>query len=315
MNNNRGQIELHWYKGMDKKITACRAISIIEPLAKKKLMEYYNGKVVLVVGASEGLGYSIVSQLTVETSARVIATSRSATKIKQKLKLLPSRNVRGVALSLNASDAEIAKSILAIIESEEGGKIDILINCAGMGFRGKVSDTNLEVHRQVFQVDYFGQVAIIKSLLGVSSHIIQVSSVQGYVGIGERAPYAAAKHALVGFIDALRTECDEANTRITLVSPGYISTNHSANAITGNGSAYSQTDETTSTGYSPEYVANQLLVNSAQGKREVIIADFKTRLVIKLRLLFPNLCFRILRNRQLGIKESLAVSVFKWLLS
>lgn len=288
-------------------------------------LNYYDNKVVLVVGASDGLGLSIVTLLTRFSSARIIATSRSLIKIEERLSKLNGKNAKGVGLNLESSDEEISEVVRKIIAAES--RLDVLINCAGMGFRGKVADTRMSVHRRVFQVDYFGQIAVIKSVMNHNAssplHIVQVSSVQGYFGVGERAPYSAAKHALVGFIDSLRTECDPyptnesggSNTIVTLVSPGYINTNHSASAVTGSGTVYSKSDESTLNGYSPEFVAQQLLLKSAAKHREIIIADAKITFLVKLRYLCANLCFRILRNRQIGKKESLWKTIFKWIFS
>ena len=286
-------------------------------------MSFYDGKVVLIVGASEGLGLALVKHLATCSTARVIATSRSVAKIQKRMGELSYGNVTCASLDLEHDDERIQADVNRIIGPE--GKVDILINCAGMGFRGVVLETSMPVHRRVFQVDYFGQVAVIKAVLSswsrgaYTGHIIQVSSVQGYFGLGERAPYSAAKHALVGFIDSLRTECDSypeaGGNRVTLVCPGYINTNHGANALTSDGSAYQRTDEATVSGYSPEYVADQLLFRSARGEREIVIADAKVRILIKLRSLCSGLCFRMLRIRLTGKKQSFFKTVLHWLFS
>jgi len=173
-------------------------------------------------------------------------------------------------------------------------------------------------------VDYFGQVAVIKGVLTenrrkgrTNCHIIQISSVQGYFGIGERAPYSAAKHALVGFMDSLRAEVDtlrdSSDVVITLVSPGYIATQHSCNAVTGDGSLYARNDDTTATGWSPEEVANATLLRSARGRREIVLADKKIKFLIFMRCMFAALCFRLIRIRLTGSKEPIHKTIFKWL--
>jgi energy-converting hydrogenase Eha subunit E len=146
-------------------------------------MEYYEAKVVMITGAGSGLGLSLVQTLL------------------------------RVPMDLEWSDSKIYDTIHAAYRCH--GPVDILINSAGVGFRGLVAETISEVDRRVMQVDYFGQVSVVKSFLSANRekgssrcHIIQISSVQGYFGLAERAPYAAAKHALVGFIDSLRSEVD-----------------------------------------------------------------------------------------------------------
>ena len=285
-------------------------------------MECYDGKVVLVTGASSGLGLSIVKQLATRSKISIIATGRSVEKMQCLFNLLQSAsvNIECRFLDLEGSDDKIATDISNAISAF--GTVDVLINCAGMGFRGRIEDTNMLIDRKIMQVDYFGQIAVIKGVISRwrlegrrQGQIIQVSSVQGYFGITERAPYSSAKHALIGFIDSLRVEISEYpandNFRITLVSPGYIATNHSINALTASGSTCNTQDEYSINGFPPAYVANEMLLQAAIGKTEIIIADSKVKLLIILRALCPALCFRILRNRYSGRKESLIISIIK----
>lgn len=279
----------------------------------------------LITGASSGLGLSLLRQLEGEGADTIIASSRSVSNLQKIVRDLglDTNRVKCQALDLESSDSDIHKAVEEASEWVPNG-IDVVINCAGMGFRGRVDETLGDIDRRIMQVDYFGQVAVIKSIMRCWSragkprgHVVQVSSVQGYFGLGERAPYAAAKHALVGFIDSLRVELSSYphgdDFRVTLVSPGYIATGHSSNALTGDGTIYAKEDESTATGYSPDYVASQVLKHLALGTPEVVIADFKIRLLIILRSLFPGLCFRLLRDRYMGKKEAFLVSFVKWL--
>jgi dehydrogenase/reductase SDR family protein 7B len=284
------------------------------------VMDYYSGKVILVTGASSGLGLSIVDALLSTPRTRVVACSRSPTKIANLYGYQD--NLRTVMLDLESSENDISNSINGAISLF--GFIDVVINCAGVGFRGRVDETLGDVDRKIMQVDYFGQTAIIKCMLAEwkrlnqsSCHIIQIASVQGYFGLPERAPYSAAKHALVGFIDSLRAEVDdltgESRIKVTLVSPGYIATNHSSNALTGDGSYYNKKDESNAAGYPPERVARTALEETANGKREVVIANSNVKLLIYIRHMFPTLSFRLIRNRYMSKAESFLISVMRWL--
>jgi dehydrogenase/reductase SDR family protein 7B len=289
-------------------------------------MKYFEGKTVLLTGASSGLGCSFLRSLSRISDCKIVIAGRTPDKLASLVSKLEGVRayVRTAKLDLDSTDKDIDEAISIIFKIY--GRIDVLLNCAGMGFRGKIVDTIPDVDRRILQVDYFGQIAVIKSLCrkweqeAISTwDVVQISSVQGFIGIGDRAPYAAAKHALVGFIDCLRTEFDEypktSKRRVMLACPGYIATNHSVNSITGEGKVYSMQDPATLQGASPDEVANRILEGCARGEREMIIADWKTRLLILFRMLFPSLCFRLLRNRYAGIKESLVCSVFKWILS
>jgi dehydrogenase/reductase SDR family protein 7B len=289
-------------------------------------MEYYDGKVIMITGGSSGLGSEFFKALLVKTNARLVICGRSTARMSKVFEgtIHDKQRVRYVYLDLEHDDGALEASVCSAFN--HFGSIDILINCAGMGFRGVVQNTSSDVDRKVMQVDYFGQIAVIKSLLRLwrrgersSAHIIQISSVQGYFGMGGRAPYSAAKHALNGFIDSLRVELEShpysGRIRTTLVAPGYIATSHSANAITEDGSMYNKLDETTTTGYAPRYVADVTLLEAAKGKEEVIIADAKVRFLIWIRYIFPSLCFRILRNKYANLKESIFTAAIRSLVS
>ena len=288
-------------------------------------MDYYRGKVVFVTGASSGMGLAMLKILSTVPRCKLVASSRAATKLEKLVQTFASdpATIKCISLDLEDSDAGINAATVAAWRIH--GRIDVLVNCAGMGFRGKVLETDMKVDRRIMQVDYFGQVAVIKGILSLAHsapadcrcHIIQVGSVQGFIGLGERAPYSAAKHALVGFIDSLRVEVSgypaSGEVTVSLVSPGYIATNHSVNSITGDGSAYNQQDESTSGGFTAEYVAHVALLRAARLDNEIIISDTKIRVLIWIRALFSNLCFRILRNRFIGKRESILASISKWI--
>ena len=109
------------------------------------------------------------------------------------------------------------------------GHIDILINNGGIRHRGLVNETSLEVDRQIMEVNYFGNIALTKYLLPYfisrkQGHFVIVSSVTGKFGTPYRSGYAASKHALHGFYDALRAEHLKDSIFVTMVCPGFINT-------------------------------------------------------------------------------------------
>lgn len=283
-------------------------------------MQYFDDKVVLVTGAGSGLGLSIVNELLRESQCTIIASGRSEARLKELFGNYEA--VKVCCIDLEWDDAKLASCVEHTFKAH--GAIDILINCAGLGFRGFVQETSAVVDRKVMQVDYFGQVTIIKAVIASAKrrqrcnlHIIQISSVQGYFGLGERAPYSAAKHALVGFIDSLRAEVDSLESDspvvVSLVSPGYIATNHSCNALRGDGSIYSQNDDTTADGWSAEHTAKCILRASAGRKREIFLAEKKISFLIIIRYIFPMLCFRLLKNHSKRTKDATWKVILKWL--
>lgn len=130
-----------------------------------------------------------------------------------------------------------------------------------------------------------------------SGHIISVSSIQGLVALPERSAYSASKHALQAFNDSLRAEVAKHNIDVTVVSPGYIKTQMSMNALTGSGVAYGKMDSTTENGYTAEYVAEQMVKAVVQKKKELVISTFLPKIAIFLRKYFPRLYFYVMACR------------------
>jgi dehydrogenase/reductase SDR family protein 7B len=287
-------------------------------------MDHFRHKVVLVTGASSGLGLALVFELAALEGCSIVAASRDKGRMSSSLSRrgVSTRNIQSVQIDLESTPEDIRKGVDTALACF--GRIDILVNCAGMGFRGLVVDTVESVDRRIMQVDYFGQVSLIKAILALwreneqlHGDIIQISSVQALFGLGERAAYSAAKHALHGFIGSLRAEIDDypkrSHLRVFEALPGHICTNHSLNAITGNGDSYNKEDASTKEGYEPGFVARRILSGVNSGTREIVIADWRVKALILLRTLFPPLAFRLLRNRLTGSRESFMSSIVNWI--
>uniref|UniRef100_A0A8D0EYS0 Dehydrogenase/reductase SDR family member 7B n=1 Tax=Strix occidentalis caurina TaxID=311401 RepID=A0A8D0EYS0_STROC len=171
------------------------------------------------------------------------------------------------------------------------GHVDILINNAGVSFRGTIVDTGLDVDKKVMETNYFGPIALTKALLPSmikrrQGHIVAISSIQGKISIPFRSAYAASKHATQAFFDCLRAEVKQYNIDVTVISPGYIQTNLSLNAITADGSRYGAAE-----------VAQVVLSAVGQKKKEVLVAGLTPSLAVCLRNLFPRLFFTLMATR------------------
>ncbi|XP_049558094.1 dehydrogenase/reductase SDR family member 7B isoform X4 [Orcinus orca] len=121
------------------------------------------------------------------------------------------------------------------------GYVDVLINNAGISYRGTIVDTSLDVDKRVMETNYFGPVALTKALLPSmirrrQGHVVAISSIQGKISVPFRSAYAASKHATQAFFDCLRAEVEQHDIEVTVISPGYIHTNLSLNAVTADGS-------------------------------------------------------------------------------
>lgn len=128
-------------------------------------------------------------------------------------------------------------------------------------------------------------------------HVVFISSIQGLVALPERSAYSASKHALQAFGDSLRAEVASSNISVTVVSPGYVKTKLSLNALTGSGDTYGHMDATTEAGYCPEYVAEKIVKAVVEKKKEIIISSLLPKVAIFLRKYLPSLYFVVMAQR------------------
>jgi dehydrogenase/reductase SDR family member 7B len=148
--------------------------------------------------------------------------------------------------------------------------------------------------------NYLGTVALTKSILPKmleleSGHIVVVTSLVGKFGSPYRSSYAASKHALHGFFDSLRAEIFSKNIKVTIVCPGFVKTNISLNALTGEGKPQKTMDEATENGLKPEYVADKIIKAIIKEKEEVYIGGKETR-GIWMKRFFPGFLSKKLRT-------------------
>ncbi|XP_034503293.1 dehydrogenase/reductase SDR family member 7B isoform X2 [Ailuropoda melanoleuca] len=208
--------------------------------------------------------------------------------------------VTGATSGLGRDPGAIAAATAEILQCF--GHVDVLINNAGISYRGAIVDTTTDVDKKVMETNYFGPVALTKALLPSmikrrQGHIVAISSVQGKISIPFRSAYAASKHATQAFFDCLRAEMEQYEIEVTVISPGYIHTNLSLNAVTADGSTYGVMDKTTAQGRSPAEVARDVLAAVGKKKKDVILADLLPSLAIYLRTLAPGLFFRLMASR------------------
>jgi len=259
----------------------------------------------MITGASSGLGEALAHTF-YSSGCRIILVSRRKKELERvKTDLMNTHQTvptyPPIVLSLDLTDINNLKDAVskAIMVYD---RIDILINNAGISYRGEVIDTNVDVDIKVMLSNYFSQVALSKIVLPYmikqqSGHIIGISSVQGRIAIPFRSAYAASKHALQAWYDTARAELSDKNIKFTVISAGYIKTSLSLNALTGSGQVYGVMDKTTESGYQPKYVAECILKSVLKQEKEVTIAPFPPKCAIILRTLFPSLYFWIMQKR------------------
>jgi len=263
------------------------------------MSDYFKNKRVWLTGASSGIGEALAYAFA-EAGAHLIISARNEQELNR---------VAGACTNLGAASVLVQPLDLAqhdtipgIVEKviRQVGKVDILLNNGGISQRSLVKDTSLEVVKNLMNVNFFGTVALTKALLPNMlthqlGHIVTITSLTGKFGSPMRSAYAASKHALHGFFDSLRAELANTPIRVTLICPGFVRTNVSINALTGDGTKQNKMDDATDKGMQPEALAQKILRAIENGKEEVYFGG-KEVLGVYIKRFFPAYFSRLIKR-------------------
>lgn len=257
----------------------------------------YKDKVVWITGASSGIGEALAYEFACQ-GARLVLSARRADVLETVRAACVNPDVHLVlALDMTETGA-LAGHVETVLK--KFGCIDVLINNAGVSQRSLVKDTPLDVDRRIMELDFFGPVALTKAVLPHmlargQGQLVAVSSVVGLVATPYRSAYAAAKHAIVGFCDALRAEVFDAGVHVAVIFPGFVRTNVSLSALTADGSAHGVVDGKQETAMPAERFAREAVAALARGDERIIIAG-REKLAVYLGRLSPSLLARVIRK-------------------
>lgn len=262
---------------------------------------HYKDKVIWITGASSGIGEHLAYAFA-KQGAELILSARNEEELKR-VQQNCDPSVRTLVLPMDVTDYGSLSGLAARVMNHFG-RIDVLVNNAGLSQRSLVKDTDLSVDRKIMDVNFIGTVALTKAVLPYmlrqkSGQIVAISSVMGKIGTPRRSAYAASKHALHGFFDCLRAEVYEQNIKVTLICPGYVRTKVSINALTGDGSPNNEMADTTQQGLSPEAFAEKALRVIRRGREEAYIGG-KEIMGIYLKRFLPGVLSRVVRGMKVS---------------
>ena len=263
-------------------------------------MSTFANKVVWITGASSGIGEALANAFALE-GAKLVLSSRRKEELERVKTALKLTDEQVLILPIDLADTSKANEYTQQVISKFA-RIDILINNGGISQRALTKDTPLDIDRKIMEVNFFGTIALTKSVLLLmlkqkSGHIVAMSSIAGKFGFYFRSAYSASKHALHGFFESLRMEIYKDNVQVMIVCPGKIKTNISINAVTGDGGTHNKMDESQANGVSAEECAKQILKGIKNNTEELFIGGKELRAVWVKRF-FPKLFSKLIRKQK-----------------
>ena len=255
-------------------------------------MTQIKDKTVWITGASSGIGEALAHAFAQEGASLILSGRRV-----DALKVVAS-SVAGETLILPFETTDYP-SLPQAVETAWAwkGRVDILVNNAGVSQRSLAIDTAPEVYSDLINIDliapiWLTQLQLPKMAAAGGGHIVAISSVAGRVGAPLRTAYCAAKHGLIGYMDALRAEAEQLhNIKVTNILPGSVATNVSRNALTADGSSRGKSDAAIDGGDDPRDCANAILEAVRTDEPELIFAKDQEREIARLRHADPDSYF------------------------
>lgn len=255
-------------------------------------MSYFTNKVVAITGGSEGIGRALV-ELLLEQGAQVATCSRNFDKL-YSLQLKYSRMPLHTLTCDVSKEADCKRFIESTLSTF--GRIDILINNAGISMRAQFEDTDIQVLQKLMDINFWGAVYCTKfALASIRQHhgtIVGVSSIAGYRGLPGRSGYSASKYALQGWLEALRTELLETGTHVMWVCPGFTASNIRNVALDQTGLPQGESPLQENALMTSGECARRILKGIEQRKRTVVMT-FEGIRAVWLNRLFPALADKL----------------------
>lgn len=257
-----------------------------------------SNKVVWITGASSGLGKAL-AQACAKDGAQVILTARRMDELENVRQSLVNPE-QHLCVSADITDeTQVRAAYEKVLQST--GRIDWLINNAGLSQRALIADTTMQTERAIMEVDYFSQVFLTKTVLPTfltqkSGRIIFVSSVAGLLGTQYRATYSAAKAAIHMWANSLRAEVADEGVGVSVIFPGFVQTNVSFNALNGAGQPQGHQDEVIENGLTSEAFAEIALTALLNEQEYIVVGGTKEKLGVWMSRLSPKTLYKMIRK-------------------
>lgn len=246
-------------------------------------------RVVIITGASSGIGKALAREYAAKGVKLALGARR--TELLQEIKSeYPENEILTLKTDVS-SEADCRNLIEETVRFF--GRIDVLINNAGISMRAVFEDVDLSVIRQLMDVNFYGTVYCSKFalpyLLKTKGSLVGVISIAGYVGLPGRSGYSASKFAVRGFLDTVRIENQKKGLHVLVAAPGFTASEIRKVALTGDGSLQGETPRNEEKMMTAEECARLIVKAIDKRKRSLILTFTEGKLTVFLSKFFPSL--------------------------
>ncbi|MDP3915417.1 MAG: SDR family oxidoreductase [Bacteroidota bacterium] len=253
-------------------------------------------KVVVITGASSGIGRALAKEFA-SKGAKLSLGARRTELLEDLRNELP-----GTEIFIQKTDVSNENDCRILVEEtiKKYGQIDVLINNAGISMRALFEDVDLNVIRNLMDVNFYGTVYCSKfalpHLLKTKGSLVGVISIAGYVGLPGRTGYSASKFAIRGFLDTVRIENLKKGLHVLVAAPGFTASEVRKVALTEDGSQQGETPRDESKMMSAEECAGHIVRAIEKRKRSLILTFTEGKLTVFLGKFFPALLDKLTYN-------------------
>lgn len=255
-------------------------------------------KVVIITGASSGIGEALAVELA-QRGNKLVLAARNENKLHHLASQLKSTGSDVLVVRTDVAKEQDCKDLVEKAISYFGC-VDVLINNAGISMRSLFEEVHLDVIKQLMDVNFWGTVFCTKYalpyLLQSKGSLVGVISIAGYVGLPGRTGYSASKFAVRGFLDTVRVENRKKGLHVLVAAPGFTGTNIRKVALTANGATQGETPRNEEKMMTSEEVAKRIIKAIDKRKRSLILTFMEGKMTVFLNKFFPKLIDKLAYN-------------------
>lgn len=254
-------------------------------------------KIVIVTGASYGIGKATALRFA-QKGAHLVLAARSVAKLNILSEQLTPFGVEVLIVPTDVSKEVDCKNLMDKA-LEKFGRIDVLVNNAGISMRASFADIELDVLKKVMDVNFWGTVFCTRyamgSILKSKGSIVGVSSIAGYKGLPGRTGYSSSKFAMHGFLESVRIENLKKGIHVLIACPGFTASNIRNTALDANGSVQGETPRDEQKMMQPEEVASAI-VTAVEKRKDRLTLTTNGKLTVFLNKFFPKMVDKLVFN-------------------